>query len=221
MARPFQRSRAAERGSLLISLARDLVREAVPDPEQFHGSVLDRGVGTLLAEHMGALARHTGRIGPGQAVAVAEATVRLLAAALEPMPRTAAEAATAMDAAALQRCRRFIEQNLTASSLSPDAICLAVGISRSSLYRLFEPSGGVASYIRQRRLAAARTLLTRREAPRVSEVARRFGFANDTTFRRAYRAAFGISPSETSGAMQAMSSEPEPALFADWLSAFG
>ena len=221
LARPFQRSRAAEQGSVVISLARNVVTEAVPDPEHFHGAVLDRGPGRLLADLMAGLSRSAGEIAPAQAQAVADSTVRLLAAALDPLPRTVAEAADAIGAATFLQCKRYIEQHLGSPALSPDSMCRALGISRSALYRLFERSGGVTSYIRDRRLNAARTTLERGEIRRVSELARRFGFASDTALRRAYRAAFGMNPSEVTQVQRLVPPEAETSLFAGWLASFG
>jgi AraC-like DNA-binding protein len=55
---------------------------------------------------------------------------------------------------------RYIEANLGARDLGVDKLARTFGLSRASLYRLFEPVGGVASYIRTRRLARARQELT-------------------------------------------------------------
>ena len=63
--------------------------------------------------------------------------------------------------------------------------------------RLFEPMGGVARYIRQRRLAGAALSLADPElrATRLGDVGFRWGFATPSSFTRAFRQAFGVSPS--------------------------
>ena len=68
--------------------------------------------------------------------------------------------------------------------------------SRASLYRLFEPVGGVACYIRSRRLVRARNELT---APglqdrRIGPIAYRAGFQSIAAFNRAFRQAYGETP---------------------------
>ena len=69
-------------------------------------------------------------------------------------------------------------------------------MSVASLYRLFEPVGGVACYIRTRRLARARKELT---APglqdhRIGPIAYRAGFQSIPAFNRAFREAYGETP---------------------------
>ena len=69
-------------------------------------------------------------------------------------------------------------------------------MSRASLYRLFEPVGGVACYIRTRRLARARQELTMPglQDRRIGTVAYRAGFQNILAFNRAFREAYGETP---------------------------
>ncbi|CCD91745.1 hypothetical protein BRAO375_1700016 [Bradyrhizobium sp. ORS 375] len=95
--------------------------------------------------------------------------------------------------------RNYIDANLNARDLSAATLARAFGLSRASLYRLFEPVGGVASYVRARRLERVREtikepgLLNRRIAP----VAYGTGFKSIASFNRAYRQAFGESPRQS------------------------
>jgi AraC-like DNA-binding protein len=91
---------------------------------------------------------------------------------------------------------RFIEANLARRELGIEKITRTFGLSRASLYRLFEPVGGVASYIRTRRLLRARKELT---APglqdhRIGPIAYRAGFQSIPVFNRAFREAYGETP---------------------------
>lgn len=91
---------------------------------------------------------------------------------------------------------RFIEANLGSRELGVEKITRIFGLSRASLYRLFEPVGGVASYIRTRRLVRARNELT---APglqdhRIGPIAYRAGFQSIPAFNRAFREAYGETP---------------------------
>jgi AraC-like DNA-binding protein len=58
-------------------------------------------------------------------------------------------------------------------------LCSAFGLSRSALYRLFAPIGGISDYIRQRRLARARLALNASARGRggIGKIARQFGFS--------------------------------------------
>jgi AraC-like DNA-binding protein len=97
------------------------------------------------------------------------------------------------DRAAPQRIKRFIEQNLASSELSPGLICRHVGVSRSQLYRLFAGSAGVAHYIRSCRLLRARAELLSSTAG-VASVAHSCGFSSHAHFSRVFKQHFGLTP---------------------------
>jgi AraC-like DNA-binding protein len=98
---------------------------------------------------------------------------------------------------------RFIEANLARRELNVEKIastfglyCVNVCLSRASLYRLFEPVGGVACYIRSRRLVRARNELTGPglQDRRIGPIAYRAGFESIAAFNRAFREAYGEPP---------------------------
>ena len=83
----------------------------------------------------------------------------------------------------------------------------ALGCSRATLYRAFSPIGGVAALIRSERLRAC---LADMAAPRKSgppltlgEIAMRRGFESDAQFSRAFKAEFGLTPSDARKALLA------------------
>jgi AraC-like DNA-binding protein len=91
---------------------------------------------------------------------------------------------------------RYIESNLAARDLGVVKLAATFGLSRASLYRLFEPVGGVASFIRERRLARAHQVLT---APglqnrRIGPIAYQAGFRSLAAFNRSFLAAYGDTP---------------------------
>lgn len=104
----------------------------------------------------------------------------------------------AIEHAGLVRAKRHVEIHLKDPQLSPVTLAEALGISRSRLYRMFEPLGGVASYIRGRRLRrSARDLLEPGRADRrIKQVAFEWGFERESDYTRAFRRLFGITPSE-------------------------
>ncbi|AWN54433.1 helix-turn-helix domain-containing protein [Methylobacterium sp. 17Sr1-1] len=216
LSRPFRRGAAAERNSQILSLSRDLVVEFLPDPEAFHGRVLHRGFGDILGAHMRTLVEHGTAISPSEAAGVARATAQLIAAGLEPTRTRWSAAKQGRDAALSVRCRRYIEAHLRSPGLTPDSICREMGVSRSVLYRLFEDEGGVAGYIRARRLSTARSLLASADTSvRVSEIGSALGFTDATSFSRAFKAAFGMSPSEAIGLSGTSSDQTD--IFGHWM----
>jgi AraC-like DNA-binding protein len=91
---------------------------------------------------------------------------------------------TATSAACRRRARQYIDAHPAAT---PDAVAKGIGVSRSVLYRAFEPSGGVARYIRTRRLAQLRTLLAQPdEGGRIADLAYRCGFSSESDCSRAF-----------------------------------
>jgi AraC-like DNA-binding protein len=91
---------------------------------------------------------------------------------------------------------RYVEDNLTARDLGAAKLAATFGLSRASLYRLFAPVGGVASFIRKRRLARAHLELTTAglQNRRIGPIAYQAGFHSIAAFNRAFRAAYGGTP---------------------------
>lgn len=185
---------------MTLIVPRDLLHEALGvRHSDLHGTVLKAGtaLGGLLGDHLLSLQHRLPAISLDDAAAVARASVQMLAACVQPNLRTLEEARGAIEGVTLARIQHFINRNLGAD-LSADALCQVFGISRSALYRLFEPLGGVAHHVQQRRLLRTYQALSNpaNRHLRVSEVAARAGFASNAHFSRAFRAAFGVAPSE-------------------------
>lgn len=92
--------------------------------------------------------------------------------------------------------RDFIEQNLASPLLSTESILREFGVSRASLYRMFESEGGVRNYISRRRLFQAAVDLSRAETVRgkISRTAERWGFSSNANFHRSIKTVFGVKP---------------------------
>jgi AraC-like DNA-binding protein len=91
------------------------------------------------------------------------------------------------------------------STLNVRDIARRFGLSRASLYRLFEPEGGFASYVRSRRLHRAARLLTSpaHRHLRILDVALESHFASETSFTRSFRREFGLSPADLRASIDA------------------
>ena len=92
---------------------------------------------------------------------------------------------------------RHIEALLADPMLDVAMLARAIGVSRSRLYDAFMAFGGVASAIRDARLDRARLCLTAPENRHrtLEDIARICGFIEYSTFTRAFRRRFGMSPS--------------------------
>jgi AraC-like DNA-binding protein len=116
------------------------------------------------------------------------------------------------DVRVLERAARFIDANLGSVELQPSLIWKAAHVSRSRLYRVFAPLGGVSRYVARRRLAQAYAALTQPSEPRtIASIAHDLGFANVSHFARSFRTAFGRTARQVRSAAPAASADaPAP-----------
>lgn len=88
----------------------------------------------------------------------------------------------------------YIDRHLGECELGERGIRDAFGLSRPTLYRLFQALGGVARYIRERRLRLAHRHLQRDPGCSLTWLLYEVGFASERQFQRAFQARFGMSP---------------------------
>jgi AraC-like DNA-binding protein len=199
LGRPHEaQTKAAD--SIVLMVARDAIREMLPEAGSLHHAVLrgESATGGLLADYLRSLMRRLPAATEEEAPAIEQATMAMIAACFRPTAEAMARAGAAVDATVAERVREYIERNLGEAELGPEAICRAVRISRTRLYALFEDEGGVARYIWRRRLARAYAELASpaRRGRTVGETAYEWGFTSAAHFTRAFRKEFGVSPSE-------------------------
>ncbi|MEL7033726.1 MAG: AraC family transcriptional regulator [Pseudomonadota bacterium] len=94
---------------------------------------------------------------------------------------------------AIEHC---IERNLGRLDLSAETILPEFGLSRATLYRLFESKGGVRRYIVDRRLFRALMEISDSSTRRgkIQFAAKRWGFSSPSNFNRSVQQMFGASP---------------------------
>jgi len=184
--------------SIIIPRAR--LAPLLSHPDSIHGVMpsLDGGPGFLLSGYLQTLYYAAPMLTPAEAVTASRAMIELMAAAFNKEsagPR--AESNIALQSL-LMRAQLFIRENLASETLSTNQIAAGIGVSRSQLYELFEPFGGVAGYVRELRLRKcfAEIVSPRHAASQISEIAYRWGFSDPAVFTRAFRRRYGRSPSE-------------------------
>lgn len=181
--------------------------------DRFHrlGTVLDAAVGPLdtpfgrlLGDYMLALERVVPSLSPSEGAAIADAIREMIAAAAAPVKLVPVGASDQMDLARMQRARTSVRRHLRSPVLGLDMLCRLLGISRSSLYRLMEPEGGVARYIRRARLHEAHAVLSKCPDVLISRLADEFCFADVSAFCRAFKKEFGCTPGDRRLATRSM-----------------
>lgn len=90
----------------------------------------------------------------------------------------------------------YIDRHLGEENLGSTSLARRFRLSRATLYRLFEDRDGIARHIRERRLQAASSQLARPSPPRLTWLLHELGFASERQFQRAFRARFGMCPTQ-------------------------
>ena len=184
----------------LLAYARAALSERFATDGLWHGLTLaaESPSAQVLAAALRAFARGLRAGAPAEAEALAAGLADLAVRAGQNRLRDLG-AAPAEDAlVTFLRVRRFVDSNLGSTKLDTAMIARAFGLSRASLYRLFEPCGGVATYLRKARLSRARRLLASPQLAdhRIADIAHQAGFRSATVFNRLFRSEFGATPSE-------------------------
>lgn len=95
---------------------------------------------------------------------------------------------------AMARARRFIDRH-AAEPIEIGAIAAAACVSRATLYRLFQPFGGVSEYVWRARLELARQRLSDPSVRgNLGDIAGDVGFGSSAHFSRRFVDAYGFSP---------------------------
>ncbi|SAL52558.1 AraC family transcriptional regulator [Caballeronia sordidicola] len=156
-------------------------------------------IGRLVASHMRSLANVATSMDDEESSVAGEATLDFLAACvLRRAERREESGDPRLTPVIRAQARSYIEGNLADPGLGPARLREALKVSRTALYALFEPMGGVAEYIRARRLDEA---MRRLESPAhsrdlIGAIACAAGFMSESTFNRAFKERFGCTPTD-------------------------
>jgi AraC-like DNA-binding protein len=183
---------------LNLVIPRRLLAPMLRSPDELNMHVLNGQQGTvaLLRDHLLALYRRAHQITTADAQSILPATLHLAAAAVN-------SAVTEDNVQSFRACLfgsicRHLNDHLTNLELKPEKVASQFGISRATLYRMFENEGGFANYLRKQRLRRSHEILTdaSRRDQSIAEIAQIYGFSSPANFTRAFRQAAGISPRE-------------------------
>ena len=206
-------------------LPRELLDEILPAPGDLHGKQLNGSIATILADLLRSLTKSLPTMRIVEATDVAKSTMHLVAASLASTAQPLQKLGPAVESTLLRQACRFIEVHLAEPDLNTAHLCAALGLSRATVYRLFEPYGGVACHIRERRLVRIHEAIvgSKQHLP-LARLAEDHGFKSATQFSRAFREHFGHSPSEAAAIGLALgpapkAPKPSPGAYSlsDWL----
>ena len=188
-----------DRTQLLLS--RDRFDRIAHILDAVKGEFLPASQGNFLADYMNLLQRNLPVLQPSDTDRLPGAVEAMIAACVAPSADRIATAQRQIDLTLMERVRRSVRENLFSPSLGPKRLCRDAAMSRSQLYRVLGSEGGVAHYIRRRRLSKSFSILCdASNAYPIAKVAEMLCFADPSSFSRAFRQEFGLTPREVRAA---------------------
>ncbi|MCI4678009.1 helix-turn-helix domain-containing protein [Rhodoblastus acidophilus] len=194
---------------ICLWVPRSVMLAALGHDNALHGLVLVAAspAGAMIGGCLSTLAEQAGKMSIREMDALCDGLVALATKAIGPALASPRASATS-PSAAFVTIRRYIDRNLRLPNLDAGRLADTFGVSRASLYRLFEPVGGVASYIRKARLGLAYQEVVASEfsGRHIGPISYSVGFKNVSAFNRAFKDQYGVSPREARA--RAMSAAP-------------
>ncbi|QRM54396.1 helix-turn-helix domain-containing protein [Sinorhizobium sp. BG8] len=182
---------------LMLFVPRDFSTETAATLSAAEFSTLATGMGRLFSDYLIGVANRLPTLTMADLPGLAAATRAMILACVSPSADHIEAAEGPIATILLERARQFVQSRLLDPKLECESVRRELGISRTRLYNLFEPFGGVMHYIQHRRLISAYSALSDPNDRRlIFEIAEQRGFSDGAEFSRAFKRAFGYSPSE-------------------------
>lgn len=189
-----------ERGSTIsLVLPRAQIDKAMGG-RTLHGTVLKRGspITGFLTELIVSLSKLAAALCREDVQAIENEAIALLASSIAHRTHHMAACSNNLAPMLRQRLLRFIDTNINNPDLGPALLIEHFRVSRAHLYRMFVAEGGVSRIVREKRLDASYRELTANslQMRSITQIAYELGFSSSSQFLRAFRARFGMTPSE-------------------------
>jgi AraC family transcriptional activator of tynA and feaB len=182
---------AASLEKFTFFLPRDLAREALPGFESVIGRPLESSPSLRLLFSWMETSMGSADMDDAAASTAGRVAVDLLTSAIGASSNMVLDTRSIR----LMEVRDFIDTHLRDAALGVVDIAQANAVSIRYLHLLFKESGETCGqYLLRRRLEVAQRLLTVQPGLSVTEIGLRCGFSSPSSFSRAYRVSYGISP---------------------------
>lgn len=196
--RPFVAGTQSAYDEIRLAVPRELFEAWVGDADAFVGrSLTPHPAGAEVRFRLRSLANSIAWMSEDEAQAAIEGVLHLLGRLVDgAAQRTKPEEVS--QAAVVSLARAHIARRMHDPDLNPRDIQVALGLSRTSLYRAFAETGGIAAAIRDARLDLARRRLqaAHDDKMRIAMIAYACGFTDVPTFNRGFRKRFGLAPGD-------------------------
>lgn len=174
------------------AIARDLVEAAVGNAGTLHGTVLSPPESLFLADYMTSLVVHAPYVAQLRNGGYARALAEILSATLV-RERDAGADVRRRDYLRRQAAERAMDAAIDDPALTSTELAERTGLSRSTLYRLFDKQGGVTQALVARRVDAVRQALEGVDGVDFDALIARFGFTDRGQMERAFERVVGQS----------------------------
>jgi AraC-like DNA-binding protein len=181
---------------LSLAIARDAVVPHLHAGRGLHGFVFGQGNGAELIGYArnlwGRSADSSHEVAKREALALGKMLGESLVKATELAGQTRTAVLSGLRGYA--RVVAFVDNNARDPTLKMADIAAGSGVSRSALYRLFEPVGGVADFVLRQRLLLLRQSLHVGNRLTIADLAANAGFNSSNHAVRRFRTEFGTTP---------------------------
>lgn len=182
---------------LMLFVPRDFDPEVAYVLSASEFSAVDTTMGRLLSDYFIGLAKRLPAVDLENLPELVGATRAMIRACLLPSQGNIEEARAPIARVLLEKARRIVQSRLFDPSFNANVLCRDLAISRTGLYRMFEPFGGVMHYLQHQRLLDAHAALADpNDKRRIVEIAEQRCFSDGAEFSRAFKREFGYTPSE-------------------------
>jgi AraC-like DNA-binding protein len=200
---PYEFSHADPADLWVMKLSKDMLGGRIRAPDRFCSLQFDatNGANGLFVDMVHLIPARYDSMTEETRATVGRQLVDLLALAIQSDERVLTSGASTVRTAHLARIEAFVRRQIDDPDLGPETVAAGCGISLRYLHELLRDTNQtLGQWIRDTRLQAAmEDLKNPAERRAIGEIAYARGFADQAQFSRAFRARFGVTPSEARG----------------------
>ncbi len=197
--------------NLSFIFPRDLIESYIPTISNWHCQILprDQPMTILLRSHMVSLYEAAPGITTESSASLQRSLLELTSTAIQQSKSILPKHEQTVVNAVLLEVKKWINSHLADPGLSADSICRSFSLSRTQLYRVTEPLGGIMNHIREQRLKKSYKDLRDPALAHLSvtDVLYRWGFNDPGTFTRSFKKRFGMLPKDVKNLQHSHPSE--------------
>lgn len=201
---PYSLSFEEKFHQFVVQMPREVLARHLIEPEKYAAISVNAttGLGSVLKDFIFSLANELSSSEVTPSEVLSENLVNLIALSFSStVVQSGLTESDCVKDALVRRIKQFVESNLFDPTLNNNKVAESQGISLRYLHKLFQDKEeSIHEMILNKRLAAAHELLTANIESKltIESVAYHVGFSGASHFSRAFKARYGVSPSDIS-----------------------